>query len=236
VSDGDLFSDPSSTTATVEALPPPSPPPPPPPDPNLAPTADVGGPYTGTENTLITFDGSASFDPDDDDDLTYAWDFGDGTVLSGIGAIVSHAYTLFGTYSVTLTVRDAAGLTDQDSQTVEVTSTASIDSIEITKAEYKLRNGELKVEATSTMSDEAVLTVVGYGLMKHRGRDRFKLRIRDLENSVGTVTVRSSLGGEATSVVVQSGSEEDEKKKKKEKKEKKEKDEDEDDDEEEDDD
>ncbi len=51
----------------------------------------------------LSFDGTASFDPEGDT-LTYAWDFGDGNV--GSGANANHAYTLPGIYTVTLTVGD----------------------------------------------------------------------------------------------------------------------------------
>ncbi|MGD9170414.1 MAG: PKD domain-containing protein, partial [Candidatus Thiodiazotropha sp.] len=73
---------------------------------NQAPVADIGGPYSGTENIAVKFDGSNS--SDSDGNITgYAWDFGDGS--SGSGATVSHTYTATGTYNVTLIVTDDAG-------------------------------------------------------------------------------------------------------------------------------
>ena len=73
---------------------------------NGIPTADPGGPYTGEAGTtLIQFDGSASTDPDDDA-LTYAWDFGDGSTADGVAP--THTYTAAGTYTVTLVVNDGA--------------------------------------------------------------------------------------------------------------------------------
>jgi PKD repeat protein len=70
---------------------------------NLAPTADTGGPYTGEPGQVVSFDGSASSDPNDDA-LTYAWDFGDGAMGDGVSP--SHAYAADGTYTVTLVVND----------------------------------------------------------------------------------------------------------------------------------
>ena len=72
-----------------------------------APIAVWNQPPTSAEGTEVNFDASASSDPDVGDALTYAWDFGDGTV--GSGATVSHAFADNGNYEVTLTVRDRAG-------------------------------------------------------------------------------------------------------------------------------
>ena len=75
---------------------------------NHPPTAAPGGPYSGVEGTAVTFDGSASSDPDGDA-LTYAWDFGDGATGSGVKP--THSYADNGPYSVTLTVSDTHGAT-----------------------------------------------------------------------------------------------------------------------------
>jgi len=84
---------------------------------NQAPTADAGGPYTGTLNVPVSFDGSGSSDPDGDA-LTYSWDFGDGTSGSGVNPM--HPYTSTGTFTVTLTVDDGNGGTDTDTATVTI--------------------------------------------------------------------------------------------------------------------
>ena len=70
--------------------------------------ASAGGPYSGTEGGVVTFDGTASSDPDGDA-LTYAWDFGDGA--TGTGATPTHAYADDGSYTVSLTVSDGSGST-----------------------------------------------------------------------------------------------------------------------------
>jgi len=85
--------------------------------PNDPPVADAGGPYTGTEDEPITFDGSGSSDPDEDP-LTYEWDFGDGN--TGTGMSPSHTYTAGGTYTVTLVVND--GKVDSDPSTTSTTT------------------------------------------------------------------------------------------------------------------
>ncbi|MCK5061721.1 S8 family serine peptidase [Candidatus Parcubacteria bacterium] len=91
--------------------------PPPAPEPNNPPVADVGGPYSGTEDIAVTFDGSGSLDPDDDS-LTYSWDFGDGG--SGTGMTPGHIYAAGGIYTITLTVSDGQD-EDASSTTADIT-------------------------------------------------------------------------------------------------------------------
>lgn len=67
--------------------------------------AVAGGPYMG--EALITFDGSASSDPQGDKLTTYEWDFGDGSTGTGVAA--SHTYVADGQYTATLIVVDALG-------------------------------------------------------------------------------------------------------------------------------
>lgn len=81
---------------------------------NQAPVANAGGPYTVDEGSPLTFDGTASSDPDGDP-LLYAWNFGDGG--SSTAGDVPHTYDDegSGTYTATLTVRDREGGTSQKS-------------------------------------------------------------------------------------------------------------------------
>ena len=74
----------------------------------LPPDPQPGGPYSGTVNTPITFDASASSDPDGTI-VSYSWDFGDGNTAAGVTA--TNTYVMAGTFPVTLTVTDDAGLT-----------------------------------------------------------------------------------------------------------------------------
>jgi PKD repeat protein len=63
---------------------------------------------------MVTFNASASYDADGTI-VSYAWDFGDGSRETLIGAnlteIITHTYMEEGTYNVTLTVTDDDGLT-----------------------------------------------------------------------------------------------------------------------------
>jgi serine protease len=83
--------------------------------PNATPVADAGGPYSGTEDVSVVFDGSDSYDGDGDT-LTYRWDFGDGGTGSGLNP--THTYLAGGTYTVTLIVND--GKADSAPATTDV--------------------------------------------------------------------------------------------------------------------
>ena len=89
---------------------------------NNPPVAVSGGPYSGGSGLPIQFNGTGSSDPDGNN-LSYAWDFGDGG--TGSGAMPTHAYTFAGTYIVSLTVSDdgVPSLSDSDLTTANVVTT-----------------------------------------------------------------------------------------------------------------
>jgi PKD repeat protein len=73
---------------------------------NDPPIAYSGPDRNATVNQIVNFDGSGSYDIDGDD-LTYKWNFGDGTSTAWMNnKDTSHSYTKEGIYTVTLTVRD----------------------------------------------------------------------------------------------------------------------------------
>ena len=71
------------------------------------PIADVAGPYMANVGEMIAFDGSASMDPDGTI-MTYDWSFGDGGVATGMNP--GYAYSIAGTFIVTLAVTDNDGM------------------------------------------------------------------------------------------------------------------------------
>ena len=84
------------------------------PTPNL--TASAGGPYTGNVNRPVHFDGTGTTDPSGRQ-LTYLWDFGDGS--TGGSSQPSHTYAASGTYTVSVNVTD--GATGNGNATTQVT-------------------------------------------------------------------------------------------------------------------
>ncbi|MDT8409667.1 MAG: PKD domain-containing protein [Wenzhouxiangellaceae bacterium] len=79
---------------------------------------------SGCTDLACDFDGSASSDSDGNI-ASYAWDFGDGSIASG--ATANHSYSADGTYVVTLTVTDNAGVSDSATSSVTVSSGAVAD-------------------------------------------------------------------------------------------------------------
>lgn len=93
----------ASTTAIVSAL----------------PMANAGGPYTGVVNAPIAFDASSSI-VTDQQTLSFAWDFGDGSTATG--ASPAHSYTAVGTYTAKVTVSASSGGVSTATATVGVTA------------------------------------------------------------------------------------------------------------------
>jgi PKD repeat protein len=94
-----------------------------------------GGPTNEAPVAAFTFNCNAlactftdgSTDPDGNDDIdTWAWDLGDDAT-SDVQGPVAHTYAAPGTYTVSLTVTDAAGSSDAVTQDVTVTDVANVN-------------------------------------------------------------------------------------------------------------
>ncbi len=91
-------------------------------EPNLPPTANVGGPYSGGAGTAVQLSAAGSSDADDDP-LTYEWDFGDGSPLDmSVSATIAHTYAAAGNYTVVVTVSDGVNEAVSDSASVQITA------------------------------------------------------------------------------------------------------------------
>jgi PKD repeat protein/fibronectin type 3 domain-containing protein len=88
------------------------------------PVADAGQNRTTTVGLAVNFDASAS--SDNVGIVSYEWDFGDGT--GAMSETTNHVYASKGTYTVVLTVKDAAGNVGTASLTVTVSQKGSTSS------------------------------------------------------------------------------------------------------------
>lgn len=85
---------------------------------NLAPTVEATSDVeSGPAPLKVAF--TATGEDPEGEDLTYAWDFGDGS--KGEGAEAEHTYTEPGTYTARVTATDASGATATDTVAIEVT-------------------------------------------------------------------------------------------------------------------
>jgi hypothetical protein len=109
------------------------------------------------ENSMLTFDGTASSDPGGV--ARYQWDFGDG--LTQEGPLVSHAYQAAGTYTVTLKVTDDHGAVDQVTRQVVV--------VEEPDPEVSGIPGTTLALVIALVV--AVVVVIAYVLWKRRGEE-----------------------------------------------------------------
>ncbi|WP_051906603.1 Ig-like domain-containing protein [Methylomarinum vadi] len=123
---------------------------------NDAPIASAA--LDNKEGLSVSFSGDGSFDPDKDDVLSFNWDFGDGTISTL--ASPGHNYNEAGTYTVTLTVTDQAGLSDSASIVMTVIDpnnilpeapslTYSVDKIISGRGKDKSVNGTVQLKWSS---------------------------------------------------------------------------------------
>lgn len=180
---------------------------------NRAPTASLEASTTsGTAPLPVSFDGSASSDPDGDV-LSHAWAFGDGATASG--ATASHTYDTAGTYAVTLTVSDGQ-LTSSTSTTITVGEPATVVPA---PAAPQLTAAQASGSVTLDWNDVASVTTYDvYRETRHKnGSYRSRTLLKTLDGSVSTwkdtpgsgtfryqVVARNSSGSTGSNLVVQS--------------------------------
>jgi len=127
------------STATIDA-------------PNAPPVADANGPYVGKVDVAVTFDGSASDDPDGSV-VRYDWDYGDGTVENDAGPTPSHTYAALGAYDVVLTVVDNDGDSAPASTRAIISDGVNLPPVADADGPYSGDAGELIVFDGSASSD-----------------------------------------------------------------------------------
>ncbi|PHR65303.1 MAG: hypothetical protein COA51_05580 [Idiomarina sp.] len=130
-------------------------------------TEPVNTPPTAVFNATCTylecqFDASASSDTDGSI-VSYDWNFGDGTTATG--ALNNHSFSAAGEYSVTLTVSDDAGATDESVALVNVSAPPVTPVIWINEFHYDNKGGdrnEFVEVAGNSGSDLSGWTILGY--------------------------------------------------------------------------
>jgi len=106
---------------------------------NTPPTANPGGPYSGTVGVPVQFNGSASFDPDGSI-TSYLWNFDDGTTSTSPNP--AHTFNVIGTYDVRLTVTDDDGAQRSAVTTATITLVTSGDNFSVARVDNANRTGQ----------------------------------------------------------------------------------------------
>jgi hypothetical protein len=128
--------------------------------------------FSGTQNegSALTFDASASTDPDlgrtdlgRTESLSYAWQFGDGS--SATGQTPSHTFADDGSYAVSLTVSDAFGWQKTTSRSVTIANVAPSVSLSATSPLSILSGDAVSVAGSFTDpgSDAPWQSVITWG-------------------------------------------------------------------------
>ena len=110
---------------------------------NEAPVVVMTGPDSIKKDNVFTLDATTSSDPNGDV-LTYTWDFGDGSSVTDTSAWAAHYYSMYGSYTVTLTVSDGE-LTTIVSKVITVINPAPIPVI--TAADTVNKNANINFSA-----------------------------------------------------------------------------------------
>ena len=93
--------------------------------PNQLPVSSFSAtPLSGNAPLTVSFNGSASYDPDGSI-KNYSWSFGNGATANGVS--VEHTYTAAGNYTATLQVTDDKGATASSAKSISVLPPKTID-------------------------------------------------------------------------------------------------------------
>jgi PKD repeat protein len=122
--------------------------------PNQTPVADFS---SSVNNLAVSFNGSASADPDGSI-AGYSWNWGDGTA-AGAGPTPSHTYAAAGAYSVTLTVTDDDGATGTVTKSVTTSSPAPNQD---PTAAFTVAGNQLSVSVDGSTSSDPDGNITGY--------------------------------------------------------------------------
>lgn len=142
--------------------------------PNLAPTADAGGPYSIAEGDSLNLDASGSSDPDTDP-LTYMWDLDNDGNFSEPGEPTTETPTVDwatlqtygidddGVYTIGLRVDDGQGGIDTTTTTLTVTNVAPTLSTTGTRSATAGGNYTLNLSAVDDGNDTITSWTINWG-------------------------------------------------------------------------
>ena len=166
-----------------------------------APTASFTlSPNTGQIPFTVSFDASASSDPDAEQ-LVYIWNFGDGSPLvSGADkSIVNHEYSSVGTFTVSLTVRDASNLSHNTTRTVSAQNGSPVAAFTMSKTTFK--NQELITLDASSSSASGTATIVQYSWY-YQYNTETPTKIADNNTSTYVLTPNFNVGSVKIGLIV----------------------------------
>jgi PKD repeat protein len=121
----------------------------------------TASPTSGWRPLRVSFDASASFDPEDEPIVGYEWDLGDGTSASGVR--VSHTYSEAGKFTARLTVKDQDGATSTATLDIYVLDFISADEFRVERSPMDVLvldldgDGRLDLAVANSESDEIAL-------------------------------------------------------------------------------
>jgi len=171
------------------------------------PIADAGPDQSVDTGTIVTFDGSSS--TDNVGITNYTWTFDDGWTRTLYGISPTYQFNNAGTFVVTLTVRDAAGNSDEDVMVVIVTVPSTDTEAPVANAglDQSIIAGSTTVLDGSTSTDN--VGIVNYTwTFTYDGASRtlygqlasFKFDV--VGSYTVTLTVRDAAGNSDTDTVV----------------------------------
>ena len=168
---------------------------------NTPPTADANGPYTEVEGSPVTFDASASSDPDNDP-LQYRWDFnGDGTWDTAYSPDPTAEYTWADDYSGSVTVEVSDGqASDTDATTLTVNNVAPTLSVDTTAVVIGEGGSASKSITTGDVPADTVSVAASIGALSGSG-DNWTWSYTaadDLATTPVTITATDEDGGVTT--------------------------------------
>jgi glucose/arabinose dehydrogenase len=117
-------------------------------------------PTSGAAPLTVSFDGTASHDPDPGDVITHAWDLdGDGAFDDSTSAQPTYTYTVSGTFAASLRVTDSDGLTATDTVVISVGNTAPTPTIATPTSGTAWKVGDvLSFSGSATDAQDGALT------------------------------------------------------------------------------